>query len=70
VAKQIGTFLYLKVVNLCKNSSLNVFDNGGGKLQSVIWTLYIVLMFFNYNVLCWVQSILLASIGGPPIEAS
>jgi hypothetical protein len=32
------------------NSSLNVFDDGAVLLGSVIWTLSIVLMFFNHNV--------------------
>jgi hypothetical protein len=32
------------------SSPLNVFDNGAVLLRSVIWTLSIVLMFFNHNV--------------------
>jgi hypothetical protein len=36
--------------NILFSSSLNIFDDGAVLLGSVIWTLSIVIMFFNHNV--------------------
>jgi hypothetical protein len=42
------------------DSSLRIFNDGAVLLRTVIWTLSIVLIFFNHDV----------SRDGPPIEAS
>jgi hypothetical protein len=76
---KICFFLIFWMCNMQEDwySCLNVFDDGAVLLRSIIWTLSVVLLFCNYNVsrdgsslviwnlLCWVRSIELASIGGP-----